>query len=124
MTFSKTYVTALELHITPHYYLTCFLCTGFCFIVDLFKTGFIFNFATSPANYLRSKISQGKRELNPQERKEFDKIHSKIVTKIVEEDMARERELDRRREELTRLVLEREKRTMDGPHSGAKIKPE
>ena len=40
--------------------------------------------------------------------------------------MKRERELDERREQLTRLVMQREKQTLDGHASNvsAKIKPE
>ena len=108
MTFSHTYATALELHITPHYYLTVLLCTGLCFIVDLFKTSFTFNFLTSPTDYLRMLVNQGKKELSQKEQKTFNEIYGEIKTKIVMEDMEKERELDRRREEITRLVLQRE----------------
>ncbi len=67
MTFDHTYMTAQELHISPHYYLIALLCTGLCFSVDLFVNGFKFNFFTSPTDYLRLKVGQGKKELNEKE---------------------------------------------------------
>ena len=80
MTFSHTYVTVLEMHLSPHYYLTVLLCTGLCFIVDYFKTSFIFNFFCSPTDYLRSLVNQGKRVLSDKEMKTFNKIHGRIKT--------------------------------------------
>jgi hypothetical protein len=80
MTYSHTYLTVVELHLTPHYYLTALLCTGLCFIVDLFKTSFIFNFATSPADFLRLQVGQGKRVLSERDKKQFDAIHGQIRT--------------------------------------------
>ena len=80
MSFSRTFVTAYELHISPHYYLTVFFCTGLCFIVDLFKTSFIFNFVTSPTDYLRLMVNQGKKELSEKEKKTFDAIYGEIKT--------------------------------------------
>lgn len=35
-----TYQTMIPLHRSPHYFLTVFLCSGTCFIVELFITGF------------------------------------------------------------------------------------
>ena len=71
-------------------------------------------------------VNQGKKELSEKEKKTFDAIYGEIKTQIVKEDMEKERELDRKREELTRLVLQREQKTLEGQahHAGAKVKPE
>jgi hypothetical protein len=58
MYFSYTYATVLELHLTDLYYLTVIFCVGLCFTVDLFFRGFIFNFLTSPTDFLRTIVNR------------------------------------------------------------------
>ena len=88
MSISKTYVTVLQLHNSPQFYLTVFLCVGTCFIVDLFITSFKFNFLTTPTDFLRTMVAQGKKINN--HLKEFNSIFAKIKTFYVNEDIKRE----------------------------------
>lgn len=57
VSFSWTYLTIMELHLTPLYYLTVLLCAGACFVADLFITGYQFNFLTTPTDFLRSVVN-------------------------------------------------------------------
>lgn len=102
MYFSWTYATILEMHKTQLYYLTILLCVGLCFSVDLFITGFTFNFLTSPSDYLRTVVNRS--ESISLKTKEFHQIFSKIKTHYVVEDMKKEEQLEKRRDELAKLV--------------------
>lgn len=98
LSFSKTYASITLIHESPLYFLTIFLCVGLTFAVDLFLKGIEFNVNTSPSDYLRYLVSN---KMNVDEHEEgFKQIIGKIKTKIVKEDMERERELERRRELL------------------------
>ena len=57
LSFSKTYATILEMHLSPLYYLTIGLCVGLCFTVDLFIRGVQFSILTSPSDLLREDVS-------------------------------------------------------------------
>jgi hypothetical protein len=53
MSWSYTQYTMVELFKSPNFYFTVLLCTGLCYIVDLFIISFQFNFCTSPPDLLR-----------------------------------------------------------------------
>ncbi len=100
--FSYTYLTIVELHNTHLFYLCVFLCVIIAFITDLFVVGFMFNFAPTPTDYLRyvvrSGLDMGKHKAR------FNAIYDKIEKHYIQEDIQREGELDRKREEIARLV--------------------
>ena len=100
--FSWTYLTIEELHLTHLFYLCVFLCVILAFITDYFVTSFMFNFTPTPTDYLRNIVRSGKRIEDY--KKKFDAIYNKIAKHYIEEDMKREEELERRREEMARLV--------------------
>jgi hypothetical protein len=93
---SKTYATVIEMHKSPQFYLTIFLCVGFCFMVDLFITSYKFNFFTTPTDFLRTIVAQKKKITD--HTREFEQIFAKIRTYYVSEDIKREQELEVRRE--------------------------
>jgi hypothetical protein len=102
LTFSKTYASITLIHESPLYFLTIFLCVGLTFVVDLFLKGIEFNMTTSPSDFLRKVVSR-KEDIQLKE-DEFNHIYGKIRTQIVKEDMAREQELERRRELLAQYL--------------------
>ena len=57
MTTDKTYMTVMELHMSPLFYLIVGVCVALCFIFDLFFDAYYFNFAASPSDYLRNIAS-------------------------------------------------------------------
>ena len=73
---------------------------------------------TNPSDFLRKIVSR-KLSIEDHEQ-EFNEIYGKIRTQIVRDDMAREEELERRRELLAQFV----ERQMSMTNSKAKIKPE
>lgn len=114
MTFFKTYASIAQIHDTPLYFLTIFLCVGLTFSVDLFLTGIKYNIYTSPSDFLRTIVSRKLKVEDHEE--EFNAIYSEIRTKIVKEDVQQEIELEQRREQMA-AYLERQL------GSKAKIKP-
>lgn len=103
--FSNTFATIMEMHRSPLYYLTIGLCVMLCFSVDLFLRGLFFNVLVSPSDFLRNIVSE---KLSLQAALPiFEKIYAKIKTQYVEESIRHESELEKRREELERLVKER-----------------
>ena len=102
LSISKTEGTIVMLHKSPLFYLTVLLLIGLTFMVDLFITGFKFNFCQSPSDFLREKVNK-KKNINKYH-SEFDKIYAKIKTHYVEEDIKREAYLDHRREELAKML--------------------
>lgn len=95
----------MEMHRSPLYYLTIGLCVMLCFSVDLFLRGFFFNVLVSPSDFLRNIVSE---KLSLQAALPiFEKIYAKIKTQYVEESIRHESELEKRREEIERLMKER-----------------
>ena len=83
--------------------------------MDLFQSGFIFNFLPSPPNYLRETVSC---KLPLEDRiYEFESIYREIKGKYIDEDLKREEELEKRREQLAKLLE-------DKTQSMTKVKPE
>jgi hypothetical protein len=62
----------------------------------------------TPVDFLRTVVLSGKNINN--HKKQFDAIYNKIAQYYINEDIKREEELERRREELARLVARNELR--------------
>ena len=56
--FSKTYLTSEQLHESPIFYLTIFLCCGFVYVSDLFYETILVNLVGSPSQYMRRVVNQ------------------------------------------------------------------
>lgn len=116
MSFSNTYLAIPVMYSSPLFYLTVLFCTGLCFIVDLFVTSFKFNFLTTPACFLRNVVSK-KQDIDAV-KPQFDEIFNKIRHYYIQQDVKREDFLEKRREELARIV------TLKKASSVQKVKPE
>jgi hypothetical protein len=101
---SWTFATILEMHMSHLYYLTLGLCIGLCFVVDLFIRAFEFNLMTTPSDLLR-ELASTKAPFETV-RARFDAIYQVIQKQIIKESLQRENELEKRREELARLLKE------------------
>ena len=116
LTFDKTYASIIEMHKSPLFYLTIGLCCILCFSVDLFLNSFKFNFFPSPSDFLRDLI---KNKLKLEDHiHEFEHIFARIKTYYIKQDIKREVQLDKRREEIAKMV-EKAK-----GNNASKVKPE
>ncbi|CDW77273.1 phospholipid-translocating p-type flippase family [Stylonychia lemnae] len=94
--FSNTYLSMVTIFQSPHYYLTVFLCVGFCYLTDLFIEAWKFEITTNPTDFLRKIISNGKdidKHLD-----EFNRIYLGIKTQYVDKDIEREGKIEERRD--------------------------
>ena len=87
--FSKTYLTSEQLHTSPLFYLTIFLCAGFIFILDLFYESIIVNLLGSPSEYMRKAVNSNKGLPDGWE-EEFDRLMKKKEHKYTLQDIAHE----------------------------------
>jgi hypothetical protein len=86
--------------------LTVLVCVGLTFAIDLFITAAKFNFLTSPSDFLRAIVKNKQKIQNHVG--EFESIYAKIRSKYVLEDISAEKHLEKRRDKLAALVLQKE----------------
>jgi len=103
---TNTFATIPVIHMGANYYLTIGICVVACYSVDLLVTGLRFNVWTSPPDFLRALVQ--KKGLSAEEMQEelikFEKLAAETKTHYLGKDIKREGQLEKRREELARLV--------------------
>lgn len=97
LTFSKTYLTAEQLHVTPIFYLTILLCAGIALVVDLAIETIKIEFLGLPSEYMRTMLNKHK-ELPDEFYPEFERLMEKQQLKFVDQDQKREEYVVKRRE--------------------------
>lgn len=106
---TNTYGTIPEIHLGANYYLTIGVCVVACYSVDLLFTALKFNVWTSPPDFLRALVQ--KRDLTAEEMQreiaEFERLAAETKTHYLGLDIKREEQLEKRREQLAKLVSER-----------------
>lgn len=111
-TYSKTYLTSEQLHESPIFYLTVFLCSGLILITDLFYETILVNLLGSPSMYMRKVVNQ-RGELPENFENEYERLYKKKRQKFANEDIRREnwvvKKRDKRIEKMNnRLEKQRE----------------
>jgi len=87
-TYSLPHYSMETIFSSAHLYLSCALCVVLAYVVDIFKASYIFNFKTTPTDFLRQKI---KDKANPDDfEEEFEEVYQQVAEKFVEEDLMRE----------------------------------
>ncbi|CAI2359865.1 unnamed protein product [Moneuplotes crassus] len=71
--FSKTYLTSEQLHTSPLFYLTIFLCAGLICILDLFQQSILVNLVGSPSEYMR-KVANNHKDFSEGWELEFNRL--------------------------------------------------
>ena len=90
--------------------------------MDLLVRAYEFNITTSPADFLRALVQRRDLSAEGLQRKlrKFGEIYAKIKSYYVAEDIKHEEQLERRREELARLVLEQKMTASKGTSGSGK----
>jgi len=87
---SKTYLTSEQLHVSPIFYFTIFLCSGLIFLLDLFYETILVNLMQSPSQYMRKAVNDNK--ILPEGwEEEFDWLQKKKDKKYTMQDLKREK---------------------------------
>ena len=108
--FSKTYLTSVQLHTSPQFYLTIFLCAGFILVCELFIETIFVNLWGSPSEYMRKVVNDYK-HLPPDFEEEFNRLMLRKEEQFVRDDLQRERYNYKRR--LARMKKLEEKLEKD-----------
>jgi hypothetical protein len=83
---------------SPHYYLTVFVCTMFCYLIDLLVEAWRFEISTNPTDFLRKIIKYDKDLMKDDRIKQFNQIFQEIRRRYIGVDFEREEKLEEKRD--------------------------
>jgi hypothetical protein len=106
LSFSKTYLVNVQLHESPLFYLTIFLCSGFILVTDLFIETIAVNLMGSPIQYMR-RVVNAYRELPDNFERQFDRLMLVKEEKFVKEDLKKEEYNCKRRQKRMNKLQEK-----------------
>lgn len=96
MSYSYTYMTAQQLHSSPLFYLSVFLCVVVCLVIDLFIETIRINLLGRPTAYVRKQVNtNGNLRVDDET---FQRFVLNKDKKFMKKDLRREAQLRQRRE--------------------------
>lgn len=90
ISISKTYLTSEQLHVSPIFYLTIFLCSVLILVLDLFYESILVNLMQSPSQFMRKAVNDNK-QLPEGWEQEFDRLQQKKEMKYTISDLKHEK---------------------------------
>lgn len=105
LNFSKTLLTSEELHESPIFYLTVFMCSGTVLIFELFVETIRVNLRGSPTQLARKEVNSGR--ISVWFEQEFERLRRIREIGFVKQDIKKEKWIVKKRERRMKKMEER-----------------